>query len=416
MSLISATFRENFNIAFNSIRSQLLRAVLTMSIIAIGITALVGMITAIEAIQKKISAEFTRLGSNTFTIRSGSGQARGGMHGQRIRMYEPISFNQAKEFVNQFQTKGLVSMSAFAGAAMVVKFENKKTNPNVPLVGIDRDYLKLSAYELELGRNFSPAETEYGANVVILGADVKDELFGPSLNPLGKEVRISGNSYTVIGTLKAKGNTFGFAGDNQCVIPVGNVRKQYETKDTEYTINIMLADAKQMEDAVSEAKGLMRIIRKDYQTGNETFEIRMSDSLVEELTGMISGITMGGILISLITLLGASIGLMNIMLVSVTERTREIGTRKALGATPGNIRNQFLIESVVIGQLGGFLGIVFGILVGNVVAHFVETSFVIPWMWLILGVSICFLVSVISGYYPARKASKLDPIEALRYE
>lgn len=416
MKLISTTTKENFNIAFNAIRSQMLRAVLTMSIIAIGITALVGMITAIEAIQSKISSEFTRLGSNTFTIRAGSGGMRGGRHGQREKAYEPIKYHEARQFVEEFSADGLVSMSAFAGGAMVIKFENKKTNPNIPVVGIDENYLQLSSYELDLGRNFSQGEIERGLNAVILGADIVEDLFGNTMNPIGKQVRLAGNSYVVVGTLKRKGNTFGFASDNQCVIPVGNVRKQFETSNTDYTINVMLKNAADMSEAVSNAKGIMRILRKDGFDKPESFEIRMSDSLVEELTGMISGITMGGILISIITLLGASIGLMNIMLVSVTERTREIGTRKALGATPSNIRNQFLIESIVIGQLGGVMGIVLGILVGNVVAHFVETSFVIPWMWLILGVTICFLVSVVSGYYPARKASKLDPIEALRYE
>lgn len=387
-----------------------------MSIIAIGITALVGMITAIEAIQSKISSEFTRLGSNTFTIRSGSSGMHGGQQGQREKVYEPISYNQARDFVDEFKTKGLVSMSAFAGGAMVIKFENKKTNPNIPVVGIDEDYLKLSSYELNLGRNFSSGEIEKGTNVVILGADIVNDLFGSTIDPIGKEVRLAGNSYTVVGTLKEKGNTFGFASDNQCVIPVGNVRKQFETAETDYTINVMLENATAMKESVNDAKGIMRILRRDGYDAEESFEIRMSDSLVEELTGMISGITMGGILISIITLLGASIGLMNIMLVSVTERTREIGTRKALGATPANVRNQFLIESIMIGQLGGILGIIFGILVGNIVAYFVETAFVIPWMWLILGVTICFIVSVVSGYYPARKASKLDPIEALRYE
>jgi len=416
MKLISTTTKENFNIAFNAIRSQFLRAVLTMSIIAIGITALVGMITAIEAIQKKISSEFTRLGSNTFTIRSGSGGMGGGRHGQREKFYEPISYNQANQFVDEFSTDGLISMSAFAGGAMVLKFENKKTNPNVTVVGIDEHYLQLSSYELDLGRNFSAGEIERGLNVVILGADIVDDLFGQTLDPMGKQIRLAGNSYTVVGTLKKKGNTFGFASDNQCAIPVGNVRKQFETASTDYTINVMLNNAGAMKESVSDAKGIMRLLRNDDINSEESFEIRMSDSLVEELNGMISGITMGGILISIITLLGASIGLMNIMLVSVTERTREIGTRKALGATPSNVRNQFLIESIVIGQLGGVMGIIMGILVGNVVAYFVETSFVIPWKWLILGVTICFIVSVVSGYYPARKASKLDPIDALRYE
>ncbi len=416
MPLIKQASLENFSIAVTSIRSQMLRTVLTVAIIVIGITALVGMITAIQAIDRKINQEFTRLGSNTFTMRSGNNMMRGGHGGQEAKQSLPISYQQAMQFVQEFEADALVSVSAFGAGAKTVKYESEKTNPNVPVMGVDESYLALSAYVLDKGRNFAKTDIAAGENVVILGADVVTTLFKDVIDPIEKEVQLDGKNYIIIGTLAPKGNTFGFASDNQFLIPVSTVRKNFETVNTDYSINVMMNKASQLDDAVSEAKGLMRIVRKDGFGNEESFEVRMSDGLVEELTGMLQGITMGGILISIITLLGASIGLMNIMLVSVTERTREIGVRKALGASSQTIRRQFLVESIIIGQLGGFIGIILGIIIGNLVASVIGTSFNIPWAWLALGVTICFIVSIVSGYYPARKAAKLDPIEALRYE
>ncbi len=416
MAFIAHTTTENIKVAFGAIRSQMLRTVLTVAMIVIGITSLVAMITGINAIERKINNEFTRLGSNTFTLRSGNSMMRGGRHGTTEKRNEPISFEQAMEFSSQFESDAIISVSAFGAGMQVVKFENKKTNPNIPVMGADESYLELSAYEIEEGRNFTKVDIEAADDIVILGADIVNELFGGVLNPVGKHVQIGGKRYLVVATLKAKGNTFGFASDNQCLVPISVVKKHFETSETDYSINVRVNHPSMMDKAVSDANGLMRVIRRDPLNEKESFSVRMSDSLVEELLNLISGFTVGGVLISLITLFGASIGLMNIMLVSVTERTREIGVRKSLGASSKTIRRQFLIESIVIGQIGGFIGIILGIIMGNVVAYFIKTDFVIPWIWIILGVTICFFVSVISGYYPARKAAKLDPIEALRHE
>lgn len=415
MRFVSAQNQENIQIAFRAIRSQMLRTVLTVSIIAIGIMALVGMITAIEAIQNKINAEFSRLGSNTFTVRSG-GNLRGGRHGQSYNPNSVIKYDEAKKFKEQFENRGLVSVSAFAKGAATIKYESKKTNPNVTILGCDENYFELSSYELEKGRMFSESELSLGYNVIIIGADLMESIFENVSDPVGRFVSVGPERYLVVGVLKSKGNTFGFAGDNQCMIPLLTAKKKFATDETDYSINVRSADAKNLDEAVNSAIGIMRVIRRDKPTETESFEIRMSNSLVEELLGLISGITFGGVCIGLITLLGAGIGLMNIMLVSVTERTREIGVRKSIGASSKLIRRQFLIEAIVIGQIGGVIGIILGILVGNIVSLVIGTSFTIPWLWLFLGATICFFVSITSGYYPASKAANLDPIEALRYE
>lgn len=415
MPIVSAATRENFQIAFGAIRSQKLRATLTILIIAFGIMCLVGIITVAQAMENKINNEFSRLGSNTFTVYSANSRSEGGHGGRSEKNFEPFSYDEALAFTSSYKVDAYISMSAFGGL-VVVEHGSEKTNPNITLLGCDAKYFELSSYSIASGRNFSANDITSGNNVIILGKDIVDKLFPPSVEPVGKEVSVADKKYVVIGTLEPKGNTFGFAGDNQCMIPVSNLRRNFGSAITEYSINVRVKSGSDMDKAVSEAKGLLRIVRGDRPGQEDSFEIEKSDSLAAEVIGLTDNLKFGAIFIGLITLASAGIGLMNIMLVSVSERTREIGVRKSIGASSTVIKRQFLIESVVIGQIGGITGIMMGIALANIISTYVGFGIAMPWFWMFFGALLCFLVSVVSGYYPASKAARLDPIEALRYE
>lgn len=407
---------ENILIAFQSIRGNLLRSALTILIIAVGIAALVGILTAIDSIKNAITADFTRLGANTFSLQSRGMRIQIGNQRYRSKNYSYISYFQARDFRDQYHFPATVSISVMATNTGTVKFESKKSNPNVMVRGIDENYLQTAGYELESGRNITMQEAFDGTNVALIGSGMVAKLFPKGVAPLGSLLSVGGGKYTVIGILKEKGSGFGETGDRLVFIPFSNVRQYFARPNMNFRISVHPNSAQLMDAATGEAEAVFRNIRGLNPLDDTDFIIEKSDNLVNILLDNIKYVTLAATIIGFITLLGAAIGLMNILLVTVAERTREIGIRKAIGANSGTIRHQFLIESVVIGQLGGALGILLGILAGNLVSMLIGSSFIVPWNWIIGGVTLCLIVSFASGVIPAVKAAKMDPIDALRYE
>ncbi len=404
--------------AFQAIRSNLLRAILTLMIIAFGIMALVGILTSIDAIKSTITNNFASMGTNTFNIiRKGSG-IRGGRRGKRRLVSEKITYRQAVDFKRKFDFPASVSISAIGSTSATVLHNKNKTSPNVTIQGSDENYLPVSGYNIAAGRNISPTESFQGTSVAILGKVIADNLFPnyPYNQIIGKSVKIKNSKFKVIGILEEKGSSLNFNGDRMVIIPIQALRMYYGSFTDSYNISVMVSQSTEMQQAISNAFKVFRGVRKIRPGKESDFEVQKSDGLIDIIVENTRTIQLAAIFIGLITLFGAAIGLMNIMLVSVTERTREVGICKSLGATKRNIISQFLIEALVICQLGGIVGIILGILAGNVVTTQFGGDFIIPWTWITLGISLCFAVGLLAGLYPAVKAANLDPIESLRYE
>jgi putative ABC transport system permease protein len=407
--------KENLRISLRAIRSNRVRAILTISIIAFGIMALVGILTAIDAIKSSLTDQFTMMGANSFSITSWGMNVQIGNNRTRQKNYSRISYREAEEFKKRFTEPAWVSISCYASSLATVKYESEKTNPNVNLQGVDDNYLSVSGYEIETGRNFSSDEVQDGRHLVLIGSEVARDLFPTGVDPLGKVITVAGLKLKVAGILKSKGES-AISGDRVCFMPVTTARQYFSRPNMTFTITVMPMKAVNLNMMTGEAEGVFRIIRNLNPRDESDFNISKSDNIVNLLLKNISYVTLAATLIGIVTLFGAAVGLMNIMLVSVTERTREIGVRKAIGAKTATIKYQFLFESILIGQMGGIFGIILGIIIGNAVSSMLRSSFVVPWGWVIMGIIVCFGVGVVSGYAPAVKAANIDPIEALRYE
>lgn len=408
---------ENIREGARSINANLLRTILTALIVALGITSLVGALAAVDAIEFSVKDSLSDLGVNTFDIYSkrNRGGNRGGV---KEKPQAPLKLKEAQRFIDNYKIPSNVSLSTSVTGIAEVKRLSEKTNPNVWIQGANDEYIALEGLNIEKGRNFSIIETQYGTNVAIIGVDIVKALYKDNDDPLKSEISILGGKYKVIGVLEEKGQIGGGSSvDNSVLIPILNASKVASGRILRYNISVGITDATQMEMAMGEATAVMRKIRHDRLGEIDSFELAKSETLADTLSNITDGLRIGGFIIGFITLLGAAIALMNIMLVSVTERTREVGVRKALGATPLRIRQQFIIEAILVCMMGGVAGVVFGVGIGGVVSGAMGGSgFVIPWTWVFTGLVICVLVGVISGYWPASKAAKLDPIESLRFE
>lgn len=381
-----------------------------------GITALIGILTATEGIRGKMVSSFTEMGSNTFTITNESGiRRRGGPRRNRKAENPSLSLQQVRQFRESYKYPSTVSINCAATTIAIVKYQSKKTNPNVRVVGVDENYLKVSGQNIAMGRNFSKTEIENGSDAIILGKDVVAKIFEPYDTVVGKIVTIGTRKFKVVGVLASKGASQ-VSSDNQAVIPVLNARYSFPADDISYNINVMVADAAELDLAIDEATGILRGIRKLRLDDDNDFDVGKSERLADQILDQLSYVKIATIVIGILTLIGAGIALMNIMLVSVNERTREIGISKALGASKRNIRIQFITEAIVICQIGGALGIVLGLAMGNLVGMFLETGFIFPYQWVAGGILFTFAVGLAAGYYPAEIAADLDPVEALRHE
>ena len=407
------TLKENISLALRAIRANRLRSMITITIIAIGLMALIGILTAIDALEGSISSNFATLGANSFSIRNSNEISDGDETPKPA-----ISYKEATNFKKEYQFRSAyVSISSvFIRGSATVKQADKKTNPNVDVLGVDENFITIGGYTISSGRGFSATELESAARVVVLGSDVAKKIFTEKDNPIDKGISINNQYFRVIGILEAKGSSF-MQSDTRVLIPLTTARSVFPQAGIDsYVISVGVDNPADMEPAIGDATGLMRQVRKLRIGEEDDFTISKSDSVVNVMIDNLKYVAFGAMFIGFITLIGAAIGLMNIMLVQVNERTREIGVSMAIGANRATIRSQFLIESIVICIIGGICGILLGIFIGNFVALALNASFILPWLWILVGLTVCVITGVAAGYMPARRASKLDPIEALRYE
>lgn len=422
-------FADVISLAFRTIRSNKLRTGLTVAIIAFGIMALIGIITAIQAMNQKFSESFSTMGANAFTIRfkernihfgGGGDEAKlskkGAKKEKKSSLGRLITKDDAELFTRMFAYPAITSISVFGNRNTIASYEQRKTNPNMMLFGGDENYLRLNGFTLAAGRDMNKTDVQSGSNICLLGYDVAKKLF-----PIGAEqavnhiVRLNNVPYRVLGVLASRGSSFGFNRDNIIISSYTSIARNFPSNNS-YVIAVMTDDLRKVGEAMGQAEGTFRAIRKLAVTEENNFVLDRSDSVAEKAMNSLAFLTVSATVIGLITLIGAAIGLMNIMLVSVAERTKEVGLIKAIGGKSKLVRRQFLFEAIMISVMGAFFGIVLGILVGNVFSIVLNTGFVVPWGWVAYGIIICSVVGLLAGLYPALKAGKLNPIEALRYE
>lgn len=404
---------ENIDMALRAVRSNRLRSSLTIAIIALGITSLVGILTAVDSMDATLKDAYSRMGAGIINIRSLYSMPA---DMRRIRNSREISRAQAERFTDYYRAPATVTIFTTVLSGTRAEAGQKRTNPTTDVIATDGNYMKYNMLELSSGRSLSAADVEGGRFYCVIGDNVARTLFEAQEDPVGQTVHISGRSYIIIGVAAPVGNNAGGSMDGSILVPYTNALANLATSTPDFTIGILPAPSVSPETAAEEAEMTFRAVRRLAPFDDADFRITRSEAVIEELNSTMRTLTIAAIVIGLVTLTGAAVGLMNIMLVSVRERTREIGTRKALGAASKRIKAQFLTESVIIGQTGGLIGIVAGILIGNIIAAVMQASFVIPWLWMLLAIALCMAVGILSGYIPAKRAAALDPIECLRYE
>jgi putative ABC transport system permease protein len=408
--------KENIRIAIDSIKGQLLRTILTVVIIAIGIMALVGILSGVAALENTISSDFSSMGSNTFNLQRYEFNTQRQSGKERQRINPVITYRNVKDFKDNYNFPFTKTSISFTGTrAAEIKTETDKTDPEVTVVGANEHFLENSGLEIEGGRGFNVFDVSNNNAVCVIGSDLVKALF-KDVNPVNKTISVRGSKFKVIGHLKEKGATFGNNQDLRVIIPIQKARSIFTSPFIDYSLSIKVDKKDMLEGAQDDAILVFRNVRGLTPVETNNFGIERSDDLINRVSEISDILYIAAWIISIVTIFGSTIALMNIMLVSVSERTREIGVRKSLGAKRKTIAFQFFMETVIIGQLGGILGIILGILIGWGISTGFELEFSTPWFAMLWATTIAFIVAVVSGVYPATKASKLDPIEALRHE
>lgn len=406
--------------SLDSLKSNKLRAILTITGIVVGIFSIIAIMTIVTIMQNSIESGLTQLGTNTFQIqklpafRSGDPRERA-----KYAKRRNITYDEFERFKEMMREAKFVAAERWK-FGLTAKFLNRETNPNIPFGGITPEAMYTNNWIVEQGRSINQLDLNYTADVAIIGLDIVNKLF-PTLEPIGQEIIVGGKRFEVIGVLEKMGSVFGQSRDNLILIPLSTFEKYFGQIDPfgwggSINITVMANSSEEYEETIDKAIGFFRVVRKLSPADEDDFYVFSNESLIEQVNEITRGVKIGVFAVAAIALLAAGVGIMNIMLVSVTERTREIGIRKSVGATKKDILIQFLIEAIILCIIGGLIGILLGIIAGNIVASFIGGTFTIPIIWVAVGILLCVLVGITFGTYPAYKAANLDPIEALRYE
>lgn len=406
-------FDQLFSVSFQSILTNKLRTILTVLGVVVGIFSIIVIMTIITMLQNSIEDGFAMLNKNTFQIQKYDA-IQIGPRDRNQRNRKNITIEEANRLKRMLTQAKYVGAEQWQGGK-VIKFGNRETNPNFHVGGQTLDAMRTNDFNVEYGRDLRESDIRYSTDVCILGKDVVEKLF-PHINPIGKIVRVDNRPLKVIGLLEKQPVMFGESHDNYALVPITTWQKMYGKNRRSVNIMVTAHSKEEYENVIESAIGYFRIIRKINPGEENDFSIFSNESLITQVNDITEPVKIGALAVSLVALLAAGVGIMNIMLVSVTERTREIGIRKAVGARKSNILFQFLIEALILCVLGGFFGIFIGIVIGNFAGGFLNAQSAIPVDWVIIGISMCIVVGLIFGTYPAYKAANMDPIESLRYE
>ncbi len=406
-------FSEIARMALNALKTNKLRSGLTMLGVTIGVFSVIGVMTALSVIQTSIEGGLSFLGSNLFQFAKYPVISTSDPE-QKYANRRNITLAEADEFKRLMEGQAQVICFKVFDGGKPASFGNSKVQ-GLTLVGTNEHFLTANAYTLGYGRNLAGDDVDLARSVVVVGKSIEKKLF-PSQTPIGKTIKINDKPYQIIGVLAEKGSSFGQSQDDLLLVPITRYFDDFGWVNRTVNIAIQATSQATYNQTLDKAIGAMRAARGLKLSQDNDFEIYSNDTLISAFAQVAGTIRIGAFVVSAIALLAAGIGIMNIMLVSVTERTREIGLRKAIGARRDDIVKQFLFEAVVLSEAGGLAGILFGVAGGNGIALWFHIAMVFPWGWAFAGLMVCSIIGIGFGWYPARKAARLDPIDALRYE